>query len=255
VKKPAVLGRALHTAVDLYNRSDWTENRLLLVPGKEGRLYAEDGLWTSHVHAFVEDAAYERAYQRGVAACAMDYHIRWRAHTVLWAATLGAKLDGAFVECGTGRGFMASAICEYLGWGERPFYLYDSFLPTAPDAQGLQHAGGEVHPAYAEGPEAVRQNFAQWPGVQLVVGRIPDTLGETGPVAFFHVDLNNAVSEEHAIRHFWPRLSPGAPMVLDDYAFEGYDAQREGADALADELGFGILALPSGQGLAIRPTG
>lgn len=191
------------------------------------------------------------AYARAMRASGADYGIRWRVHVILWAASRAAAIDGAFVECGTGRGFMASAICDYLGWADRPFYLHDTFLPTTPDELGMQPAVGAALPHYADGPESVSMNFAQWPGVRLVVGRVPDSLRDVGSVAFLHVDLDNSDAEEAAVRHFWPLLSPGAPLIFDDYGFPGYGAQRA-ADRLASELGFQILALPTGQGLVLR---
>lgn len=252
MKRSSLLDRSLHAAAELFNRNPWIDGRLTLLPRDEAPLYAEDGLWTHHGHTFVEDERFTRAYRRAVEAGGFDYGIRWRVHTVLWAATHGATLDGAFVECGTGRGFMASAICDYLGWTQRPFYLYDTFLPVAPDEHGNQVAGGIVSPVYAQTPESVTENFAGWPGVQLVIGKIPGTLLDSGPVAFLHVDLNHAAAEEAAVRHFWPKMTPGAPMIFDDYGFQSYEAQREAADRLGDELGFHILTLPTGQGLVLR---
>jgi hypothetical protein len=252
VSKPPVLGRAFLAAVELFNRNPWTEQRLQIVDRDELPFYAEDGLWTYHGHSFIDDRRFAKAYKRAIEAGGLDYGVRWRVHTLLWAAQRGAGIDGAFVECGTGRGFMASAICDYLDWSDRPFYLYDTFLPTLPNEEGLQTMSGVTASIYAEGPESTARNFAEWPGVQLVVGRIPETLLDTNPVAFLHVDLNHAAAEEAAIRHFWPRLAPGAPLILDDYGFQGYEDQRAGADRLGEELGFRVLALPTGQGLVIR---
>jgi hypothetical protein len=252
VNKPALLGRSLQAAVDLFNRSPISQNRLEILPREQVPLYAEDGLWTFHGHGFVEDAAFAGAYARAVRAGGFDYRIRWRVHTMLWAAARAERADGAFVECGTGRGFMASAVCHHLGWGERPFYLYDSFLPTHPDERGEQPATGERLTHYAEGPDGVRENFAQWPGVQLVVGRIPETLSAIGPVAFLHVDLNHPAAEEQAVRHFWPALSEGAIVIFDDYGNQAYRAQEATTDRLGKELGFSVLALPTGQGLVVR---
>jgi hypothetical protein len=252
VTSSPLLGRSLHAAAELFNRNPWIDGRLTLLPRDEAPLYAEDGLWTHHGHTFVEDERFVRAYRRAVEAAGGDYGIRWRVHTMLWAAAHGATLDGAFVECGTGRGFMASAICDYLDWTQRPFYLYDTFLPAMLDEHGDQVADGVAVHVYADGPEAVAENFAQWPGVSLVIGKIPDTLLDTGPIAFLHVDLNHAAAEEAAVRHFWPKLTAGAPVIFDDYGFQGYEAQREAADRLGDELGFRVLTLPTGQGLVLR---
>ncbi len=237
----------LDAAVKLFNRNPWCQ----LIPPLRSGFYAEDGLWTLHGHTFIEDERFAKSYRRAVQAGGFDYGIRWRVHTILWAAERAAVLDGAFVECGTGRGFMASAICDYLGWTDRPFYLYDTFAPTMPDEHGTQAADGTIGPTYTEGPEPVAENFAEWPGVQLVIGEIPATLLDT-PVAFLHVDLNNAPAEEAVIRHFWPKLTPGAPVIFDDYGFKGYEAQREAANRLGHELGFNVLTLPTGQGLVLR---
>lgn len=250
--RSALLAKSLERAVELANRNPWTLQRLQPMRREDAPLYAEDGLWTYSGHTFVEDPRYAKAYRRAELAGGRDYCIRWRVHTVLWAAERAAALDGAFVECGTGRGFMASAICEYLGWSDRPFYLYDTFLPTTPDERGVQAVTGALNPNYADGPELVAQNFAEWPGVELVVGAIPGTLLDTSPVAFLHVDMNHAAAEESAVRHFWPRLAAGAPVVFDDYAHPGYEAQRQATDRLGAELGFRVLALATGQGLVIR---
>lgn len=238
-------------ALKLINRLPWTDLRLELVP-REPPFFAEDGLWTIHGHTFTEEERFAKAYRRAVRAGGFDYGVRWRTHTMLWAAERASALDGAFVECGTGRGFMASAICEYLGWTDRPFYLYDSFAPTTPDRHGTQSTEGTANPVYARGPEDVADNFAEWPGVQLVIGEIPDTLLATESVAFLHVDLNHAAAEEAAVRHFWPRLVPGAAMIFDDYGYQGYEPQRQAIDRLGRELGFRVLTIPTGQGLVLR---
>jgi hypothetical protein len=59
----------------------------------------------------------------------MDYRIHWRAHIALWAAFSARTLEGDFVECGVNRGFMSSAIMEYLDWDSlgKTFYLLDTF--------------------------------------------------------------------------------------------------------------------------------
>jgi hypothetical protein len=251
VSRPAWIDGTIESAVRAFNRNPWTNQRLELLPRIPRPLYAEDGLWTHHGHTFIEEQGFQRAYARAVRAGGWDYGIRWRVHTLLWAARLGATVDGAFVECGTGRGFMASAICDYLGWTDRPFFLHDTFEPAMPDEAGDQT--GPICPCYASSVSAVRDNFAEWPGVRLVVGRIPETLGDSpDAVAFLHVDLNHAAAESAAVRHFWPRMPKGAVLVFDDYGFEGFEASRGAADALGRELRFSVLASPTGQGIVIK---
>ena len=253
-----LLGRGLEGAVRLFNRHAPTSRELALAPRGLVYPYNEDSLRTLNSCDFVHELRFDRAYQRAVRAGGFDYGIRWRTHTVLWGAEIAATREGAFVECGTGRGFMMSAVCEYLDWKDRPLYLFDTFQPTLPDQQGKQSAAGKVSPHYADGPDAVAGNFQEWPGVKLVVGEIPATFGETpiDRVAFLHIDLNHHVPEEAAVREMWPRLVRGGVMVLDDYGASNRRPQRLVHNALAEELGYSILSLATGQGLVVKtPAG
>ena len=101
-------------------------------PVAEHALYDQDGLRSIHNHDFMSDPAFVRAYQRGVQA-ASDLHWHWRAHVGRWAARLAARLPGDFVECGTNRGFLSSAIMTDLDWDKtgRRFYLLDTFSGLA----------------------------------------------------------------------------------------------------------------------------
>jgi hypothetical protein len=71
-----VLGKALDGAVRLFNRNPWTLQRLQLVERENVPFYAEDGLWTYHAHAFVEDERFVSAYRRAMRASGADYGIR-----------------------------------------------------------------------------------------------------------------------------------------------------------------------------------
>jgi Macrocin-O-methyltransferase (TylF) len=249
-----VAHRTIQATVAGFNRNPWTAEGLALVPRTVAPLYTHDGLRTAHNHTFIDAPDFQRAYRRAVQAAGWDYGIYWRVHVILWAARTAQTIPGAFVECGTGRGFMASAICEDIGWDHRPFYLFDTFQPGSV-ILGSDERGVTPSPVYALGAETVRENFREWAGVQLVVGRVPDTLGhvEVGPVAFLHIDMNDPAPEAAALRHFWPSLSPGAVVVLDDYAYQGFEASHRSADSVASELGVSIVSLPTGQGLTIKP--
>src|SRR5438270_13044394 len=98
-----VFHHLLTAAVAAFNRNPWSTHLLALLPRLDQQFYAEDGLWTNHGHTFIRDSDFQRAYERAVRAAGFDYDIRWRVHSILWAATVAACQDGAFVECGTGR--------------------------------------------------------------------------------------------------------------------------------------------------------
>ena len=233
---------------------------LFLLPKRgdaPGQLYAEDGLYTDKTHEFVNDPVFARAYARGVKAAGWDYHVHWRVHAALWAAATASRVDGDFVECGTGRGMFASAILESLPWSslDRRFLLIDTFVPFRVGDAGAQGAESGTSEHYANDLESVKANFAEWERVELVQGRVPEVLADVDVdhVAFLHIDLNSPEPERAALEHFWPKLSAGAVVLLDDYGFPGEHYQQKVAvDAFAKQAGTQVLGVPTGQGLIVK---
>lgn len=228
--------------------------------------YNEGGLWTIHNHDFMDDAAYLTAYARGVEAVGKDYNWHWRIHVGLWAAKCANKLPGDFVECGVNRGFMSSAIMNYLSWNSvgRHYYLLDTFagiderfVLEAERQSGILEKA-KLHLAsgvYTNNVALVRQNFSEWQNVHIIEGAIPETLSQvdTENVAFLHLDMNCAPPEVAAAEYFWDRLVPGAFILLDDYAFHSFEHQKAAMDDFAARHNVSILSLPTGQGLMIKP--
>ncbi|MET4428525.1 hypothetical protein ABIA65_001818 [Mycolicibacterium sp. 624] len=233
------------------------------------KAYIQDGLISVHSHTFMQDPRFMAAYDRGVSAIGgVDtYRWHWRVHVGLWAASTGLRLDGDFVECGVNRGFLSSAIMEYLDWNslDRDFYLLDTFAglddgfvsERERTSGALQKNAENLQSGfYVQGSDSVRANFAQWPRARIVEGVVPDTLGEvaTRRVAYLHIDMNCAPPEIAALEHFWELLVPGAPILLDDYAYMGYEEQKLAMDEFAQTHGVTICSLPTGQGLIIKPS-
>lgn len=228
--------------------------------------YSHDGLFTSNNDQFRHGSAFKAAYARGVAAsCGVDPHIEWRVHVALWAAAAAVRLPGDFVECGVNAGFTSSAIMHGLNWRtvDKRFYLIDTF--TGPVL--AQYSREEIDQgvvtivkdaisagAYVTDFDRIHANYSEWPGAELVKGVVPDVLGtlHIGNVAFLHIDMNCAHAERTALEFFWNRLSPGAFVLLDDYAYFGYECQKRAIDATAQSLGIEILSLPTGQGLIVK---
>lgn len=247
----------------------WVRTEYWLARALLPDVYASDGLISFHNDAFLDDPGFQRAYQRGARALPDPdwYQWQWRVHVGLWAAENASKLDGDFVECGVSYGFLSSAIMEHLDWDRlgKTFYLLDTFAGIDPRfVTDTERQSGEVERSqsklrngmYVSGVDGVRSNFAEWQNHRIIVGAVPETLDqvEARAVAYLHIDMNCAPPEVAALRHFWPRLTPGAFVLLDDYANRGRDEQRAAMDALAVELGVPICALPTGQGLLIKPA-
>jgi SAM-dependent methyltransferase len=232
----------------------------------EGHVYDQDGLRSIHNHEFMDDPAFRKAYARGVRAVGNDYRWHWRVHLGLWAATCAARLEGDFVECGVNRGFLSSAIMDYLNWDSsgKHFYLLDTFrglderfVSPADKASGAleKNIKSLASGFYAQGIEEVRANFSEWKNISLIEGSIPETLPQVRAekIAYLHLDMNCSEPEIAAIQFFWDRLVPGAVVLLDDYAYYGYLSQKLAMDKFAQEKGIKILSLPTGQGLLVKP--
>jgi len=231
-------------------------------------IYDQDGLRSIHNHDFMIDPDFSRAYERGCVAAGEDYHFHWRVHTALWAAFSAMKLNGDFVECGVNRGVISSAIMEYLDWNRHPhtFFLLDTFNgldPLTLSEDDLRHGVLDRNKTfldsghYVESVKSVKQNFSQWQNIKIIEGSIPHTLSQVDSesIAYLHLDLNCAGPEIAAISFFWNRLLPGAIILLDDYAYRGFESQKRAWDIFAKQNDVLIASLPTGQGLMLKPPG
>ncbi len=237
------------------------------IQAKSKEIYDQDGLRSIHNHDFMTDPSFVKAYQRGIVAAGDDYLWHWRVHIGLWAAYSASKLAGDFVECGVNRGFLSSAIMEYLDWDsqEKTFYLLDTFcgldnryLSETEIKKGALEKNKKAleNGFYADQSESVRVNFSQWKHIEIIQGSIPETLTsvKTEKIAYLHLDMNCSLPEVAALNFFWDKLSPGAFILLDDYAYIGHESQKKALDSVAKTQKSHIASLPSGQGLLIKPA-
>ena len=175
-------------------------------------------------------------------------------------ARLACCKPGDFVECGVDTGGTARAVMAYLGdagFSDRRFFLFDTFRGLVRDQLTEEEKGTSLikEERYPDVLDRVRENFADKPFVRIVTGAVPETLSAFGgeAVAYLHIDMNVSLPEVEALRFFWPKLSPGAPVIFDDYGFPHHHPQREALDAVAADLGVEIMMLPTCQGLLFKP--
>lgn len=191
---------------------------------------------------------------------AKDTHLEWRTFVACWAATHAAKLEGDFVECGVNTGILSLAVCNYVDFNglDKDFFLFDTF-EGIPEEQMTETERGdrvlENSMFYEDCYSLTKKNFEPFPRVQLIKGKIPDTLKEgiTDKVSYLSIDLNIAYPEIKAMEFFWDKLVPGAVVVLDDYGWTHYKEQKAAMDEFAKSKGVMVLTMPTGQGLLIKP--
>lgn len=227
--------------------------------------YNFDGLNTIHNCEFLSDKKFKKAYERGVKAVGKDYQWYWRVHVGLWAANIAVRLDGDFVECGVNKGFLSSSIMDYLDWNKlnKKFYLLDTFcgidltLVSEEEKElNIEEKNQKLidNNFYTLDIKSVIDNFSEFKNVEIIKGSIPHTLEniKSDKIAFASIDLNCSPPEVAAMEFLWEKLVPGAIVVLDDYAYKGYEPQKKGMDEFAKSKNIEILSLPTGQGIIIK---
>ena len=177
----------------------------------------------------------------------------WRFNTLIWAAKQClASVDGDFVECGVYEATSMAIVTDYVDFAStgRQLYLYDCF----------DHKVGDKHmklPGHSTNLlETVQQRFGHQPWAHIVKGYVPESFQQALPdkIAFAHIDMNNAEAEVAALEALWPRLQPGAIVVLDDYGSSGLEEQRLAHDAFFAQYGVPVLEMGTVQGVAVVPA-
>lgn len=199
--------------------------------------------------SFLSDEAFMAAVGRH-AGTGIERSILWRTAVLAWAARNGLRRPGDFVECGCYRGTSARIVADTVGFGglDRTYWLYDLF--EYPAGSTHTHMPGMEPSLHAE----VQRRFADLPNVRVIRGAVPEVLAGQSPerIAFMHIDMNSVAPEIGALEALWERMSPGAVLVLDDYGYHGYVAQRDAERAWFAARGYDVVELPTGQGLVIR---
>jgi O-methyltransferase len=225
--------------------------------------YLADGLRVSDKScSFLSNERFMSAYRKGANTghnFGDDLHTEWRVAVGCWVAKHGTHIEGDFVECGVNTGILSVAICNYLNFGslKKTFYLFDTFrgIPEHQMSEREREPRTRENASYAECYELACRNFSPFANVKLIRGAVPDTLStvDIDKVAYLSIDMNLTLPEKAAIEHFWPKLSSGAMVVLDDYGWSGYSEQKTMHDKFAAGLGLEIFELPTGQGLLVKP--
>lgn len=213
-------------------------------------IFTGDNLFTFGRNlSFLDDAEFMAAFGKHVETSVEKATI-WRIHVLCWAARNGMRLEGDFVECACYKGTSARIVCDYLDFGNsgKQYYLYDLFEHDA----GMDHHAMPEHSADLFG--WVKQRFTDLPNVHVTQGAVPEILHQIAPekIAFLHLDINSAAAEIGALELLFDRIVPGGMIILDDYGWLGYRAQKEAEDPFFEARGCRVLELPTGQGMVIK---
>lgn len=249
-----VVDRMIEAVVEPNHHSVFWGDRLLTVDKSAG---------------FMSDPSFRKAYDTIRGSHQYDQYsspqtIAWRLHTLVWAAQSGLALEGDFIECGVFKGDMSWVISQTVDFASRgkKFYLYDTFdgfsdkyssnddFPEDPNFLAFAHKCYTDPSLYPY----VRDRFSDRSDIRVIKGVVPDVLLQESPekIAFLHIDLNSPAAEIGALEILFPRMSPGAILVFDDYGWKQFHRQKEAEDEFMAKLGYKILELPTGQGVVVK---
>ena len=209
------------------------------------------------------DHAFTERYERGLALTGMRDNA-WRRPrfyhlTQMFALTRG--VPGATAEAGVYRGLASYVLCEMMR-DEDP--QFDGTGHVAIDSfEGLSKPNeADERPEYAgrfgdTSLELARRTLADFPGVTLVKGWIPGAFDELSEQAyrFVHVDVDLHEPTMDSLAYFYPRLSPGGVMVIDDYGpwpNGDFPGCKVAVDAFAQRHGLPIAVLDTGNAVIFK---
>ena len=230
--------------------------------------YASDQLWAmKNLDGFIDDAKFIESYNIGVdsgqnVGVDEDHDIKWRVHVICWAAKYASGLDGDFVECGVNTGILSLAAMNWIDFDKMPdrkWWLLDTYCGLDEAQQETEEDKKRAHAVnekmYFECYDLAKNNFSKYKNAVLVKGVIPETLVQVAAdkIAYLSIDLNYYLPEIAAGEYFWEKLTKGGIIILDDYAFLGYERQNKEWNKFAKEKDVQILTLPTGQGMILKP--
>ena len=160
------------------------------------------------------------AYLRLVGEAAPVKSIGASRHWMLYQLLrLTENVPGDTAECGVYRGAASYLIAAFAARsrGAKSHHLFDSF-------EGLSAPDGGDGPLWQQGDFSVPADSAmnllsRFSNVQLHQGWIPERFPEVADrsFSFVHVDVDLSEPTRASIEFFYPRLSPGAVLVCDDF--------------------------------------
>lgn len=237
-------------AVSWYARrvaGDSPERRFELLERLAGFVYPDH--WFSEFgRTWLDDEDFVRWYEREEPN---NRRSADRKFTLRELTKLVLDVPGAVAECGVYRGASAELMGRSLPG--RELHLFDSFEGLSPPetSDGGFWRAGDLR----VGPEPVARRLTS-AGIPHVIhaGWIPERFHEVADLrfAFVHIDVDLRQPTMDSLEFFYPRLSPGAVVVFDDYGFRTCPGARSAVDEYMATASKPVLHLPTGQGLFVK---
>jgi hypothetical protein len=169
---------------------------------------------------------------------------------------LAGSVEGDSAECGTWRGGSSWLIATGLSRFGKTHHVFDSF-------EGLAAPGPRDGSHFRKGDlsateEEFRSRMAGVENLRVYKGWVPHRFSEVADrrFSFVHIDVDLYQATRDSVEFFYPRLSPGGILLLDDYGFSICPGAREAIEEFFRDKPEPVLEIPTGQGLVVKgPSG
>lgn len=181
-----------------------------------------------------------------------NWHSYDRKYTLRELLRLVAHIDGDIAECGAYKGASAYLMCTAIADTTALVHLFDSFeglaAPLPTDGAYWQKGG------LATSEDSLRQTLQGLDNYRVYKGWIPDRFADVADRSFrfIHIDVDLYEPTLASLQFFYPRLSPGGIILLDDHGFKSCPGAKLAADEFFADKPERIALLPSGQAMTMK---
>lgn len=175
-------------------------------------------------------------------------------------------VTGDFAECGCYRGhssYIISTLIKEKSATYKEFLIFDSFAGLSKRDRKLDKAKSTLDEKiinqevgkFSCSEEEVKENLAAFNFIKFYKGWIPDRFTDVKQTkfCFVHIDVDLYQPTYDALSFFFPKLSIGGVIVIDDYGYSAYQgAELAVKHYLKDKSGFFFYAVPTGSAFILK---
>jgi len=208
---------------------------------------------------------FEERYQAGLEASETGEATRRppRFYNLLQLFKLAAPIRGATAEVGCYRGLSSYLLChalkaedaEFTGAGHHIVDSFEGLSPPTPEDEIAAKAAGRFNDTSVE---HVRKTLQEFPDVAIFRGWAPETLQSLPEqeYRFIHIDVDLYTPTLGCLEYFYPRLSRGGLIVVDDFgpwpSGGRYPGCSRAVNEFSEKHGVEFAALTTGNAFCIK---
>jgi hypothetical protein len=176
---------------------------------------------------------------------------------------LEENIEGSFAELGVWRGNSAAVLTAFAKPSQRKVYLFDTYEGfSGRDMTGIDR---NVVPGFTDTSlSRVKSVVGSSDNTIYIKGYFPESVtpaASSETYAFVHIDCDLYEPMKNGLAFFYPRMNPGAMLVLHDYSSGHWSGAKKAIDEFCGMTGETIILMPDKSGTAIlrksrlRPSG